>query len=95
MAVLRLNLKGMREVERSRKRAIDELKVDPIISPIQTADGGSVKGNSVRTQINFSIKGMDEDVANRQDEKTQLEVINEGGKQEIIPNCQENKAKSG
>ena len=36
-----------RAIERSRKRAIDELKVDRKISRIQRADGKSVKGNSV------------------------------------------------
>ena len=77
-----------RAVERSRKRAIDELEpeVDPEVDPeIPEADDETAdEGNSVSIQTDLSMNDLDEDRAKRQDDishlQTQLEVTRQENK---------------
>ena len=73
-------------VERSKKRAL--VMFDEIPEP----DVESVEGNSVSTQTDLSMKGMDEDIAKRFANSARSDKM---GKQDIASNRQENKAASG
>lgn len=68
-----------RAIERSRKRAMTSIDEGETQTP--EPDVESLEGNSISTQTDLNMKGMDEEIAKREDEvsdlRTQLEVTKE------------------